>query len=122
MASVTVASARRATARRAAPDPAALAVRGGVALYLGVIVALPLAALGWFAVGGGLSDFWEAISEPQAVAALKLTISLSIGVTAVNAIVGTAVAWVLVRDDFRGKWLVDGVVDLPFALPTIVSG
>jgi sulfate transport system permease protein len=62
------------------------------------------------------------LSNPEAMSALKLTLALSLAVALVNAVVGTATAWVLVRDDFPGKWFVNGVIDLPFALPTIVAG
>ncbi len=90
---------------------------GVVGSYLSLIVLVPLAAL---AVRAG--DFSRAVSNPEAVSALKLTLALSFGVVLVNAIVGTAIAWVLVRDEFRGKQLVNAVIDLPFALPTIVAG
>ena len=85
-------------------------------LYLSVVVLLPLAALGWKAHG------WGAVSTPQATAALKLTLGLSLVVALVNAVAGTAIAWTLVRDRFVGQGLVNALVDLPFALPTIVAG
>jgi sulfate/thiosulfate transport system permease protein len=85
-------------------------------LYLSVIVLLPLAALSWRAQG------WNAISTPQATAALKLTLALSLVVALVNAAAGTAIAWTLVRDRFAGQGFVNALVDLPFALPTIVAG
>jgi sulfate transport system permease protein len=90
--------------------------------YLSLIVLLPLAALAWRATEEGWSGFREAITDPQAVAALKVTLGLSLAVVAVNAVVGTVTAWVLVRDSFRGKGLLNAVIDLPFALPTIVAG
>jgi sulfate/thiosulfate transport system permease protein len=62
------------------------------------------------------------VSQPQAVAALKLTLVASVVVAFVNAVMGTLIAWVLVRDRFRGQGLVNAVIDLPFALPTIVAG
>jgi sulfate transport system permease protein len=85
-------------------------------------VLLPLAALVWEARSDGAQSFWEAISSPQAVAALKLTLGAALVVAAINALLGTVTAWVLVRDEFRGKRLVNSVIDLPFALPTIVAG
>jgi len=85
-------------------------------LYLSVIVLLPLAALGWRAHG------WDAVTSSQAVAALKLTLVASLVVALINAIAGTAIAWTLVRDRFFGQALVNAIVDLPFALPTIVAG
>jgi sulfate/thiosulfate transport system permease protein len=72
-------------------------------------------------MGGGLDGFWEAISSRQAVAALKLTVLASFGVVLVNAVFGTLIAWVLVRDEFPGKGVVNALIDLPFALPTIVA-
>ena len=93
-----------------------------VTLYLSLIVLLPLAAVVSKSLGGGLSGFWDAISAPQAVAALKLTVIASLIVIAINAFFGTIIAWVLVRDEFPGKKLVNAFIDLPFALPTIVAG
>jgi sulfate transport system permease protein len=96
---------------------------GGVALgYLSLVVLIPLAALTVKAGRGGFHHFWLAASNPEAVAALKLTLGLSVGVVAVNAVTGTALAWVLVRDRFPGKGLVNTLIDLPFALPTVVAG
>ena len=90
-------------------------------LWLSVIVLLPLAALTVKALDGGLGGIWDAISAPSARAALTLTVAISLIVAAVNVVVGTLIAWVLVRDEFRGKALVNAVIDLPFALPTIVA-
>jgi sulfate transport system permease protein len=90
--------------------------------YLSVIVLIPLAAVLARSVEGGLAGFWRAVSNPQAVAALRLTLLVSLAVVLVNAVAGTAIAWVLVRDRFRGKALANALIDLPFALPTIVAG
>lgn len=92
-----------------------------VTLWLSVIVLLPLAALTVAAFDEGLSGFWEAITSPAALAALAVTVVVSAVVALVNAVLGTLVAWVLVRDDFRGKRIVNALIDLPFALPTIVA-
>jgi sulfate transport system permease protein len=70
----------------------------------------------------GTDSFWTAVSNPQAVAALKLTLIASVIVVIVNAAFGTLIAWVLVRDEFPGKSIVNSLIDLPFALPTIVAG
>ena len=91
-------------------------------LYLSVIVLIPLAAVVAKSLELGLDQFWTAITNEQAVAALKLTLMASFIVAAVNAVTGTLIAWVLVRDDFRGKNIVNSLIDLPFALPTIVAG
>ena len=77
---------------------------------------LPLAALAWHAHG------WDAITNHQAVSSLKLTLALSLFVAVINAFAGTAIAWTLVRDRFVGQSFVNALVDLPFALPTIVAG
>ena len=71
---------------------------------------------------GGAGAFWDAVSSPQAVAAIRFTVIVSLVVAAIDAVMGTLIAWVLVRDEFPGKWLVNGLIDLPFALPTIVAG
>ena len=90
--------------------------------YLSVIVLLPLAAVAARSLDGGLDGFWRAVSSPESVAALKLTVIVSLIVVAVNAVTGTLIAWVLVRDEFPGKRIVSALIDLPFALPTIVAG
>jgi sulfate transport system permease protein len=87
-----------------------------------IMVGLPLAALTWEATSEGTQSFWDAVSSPEAVAALKLTLVASFAVSLLNAVLGTITAWVLVRDDFRGKTIVNAIIDLPFALPTIVAG
>jgi sulfate/thiosulfate transport system permease protein len=105
-------TARRGPLIRSGP------LAGGVVVgYLSLIVLVPLAAL-----AARAGDFQRVTSNPEAVSALKLTLALSLLVALVNAVVGTATAWLLVRDDFPGKKLVNGVIDLPFALPTIVAG
>jgi len=81
-----------------------------------VIVLLPLAALSWRAHG------WDAVASAQAVSSLKLTLGVSVVVALVNAVAGTMIAWTLVRDRFVGQGFVNALVDLPFALPTIVAG
>jgi sulfate transport system permease protein len=90
-------------------------------LWLSIIVLLPLAALTVTALSGGLAGFWDAVTAPAALAALRVTLAWSGVVALVNVVMGTLVAWVLVRDDFRGKGLVNALIDLPFALPTIVA-
>jgi sulfate/thiosulfate transport system permease protein len=87
-----------------------------------VMVGLPLAALMWEASSDGAQSFWDAVSSPESVAALKLTLGASFAVSILNAVLGTVTAWMLVRDDFRGKTIVNAIIDLPFALPTIVAG
>jgi sulfate/thiosulfate transport system permease protein len=93
-----------------------------VTAYLSLVVLIPLAAVVERSAQDGAPNFWNAVTSPQAVSALKLTLLVALLVAAVNAVVGTLIAWVLVRDDFRGKGIVNSLIDLPFALPTIVAG
>jgi sulfate/thiosulfate transport system permease protein len=68
------------------------------------------------------ANFWDVVTSPRAIAALELSLGVSLATAAINAVAGTLVAWVLVRDRFPGKSVVNSLVDLPFALPTIVAG
>ena len=95
---------------------------GLVTAFLSVIVLIPLAAVAYRSFAGGWDGFWQAVTHPQALAALRLSLVGSLVVAAVNAVMGTIIAWVLVRDDFPGKGAVNALIDLPFALPTIVAG
>jgi sulfate transport system permease protein len=95
--------------------------RGFVVLYLSVLVLLPLAALTSQSLDEGLNVFWTQVTSPQAVKSLELTVVASLIVVAINGIFGTIIAWILVRDEFPGKSAVNAVIDLPFALPTIVA-
>jgi sulfate/thiosulfate transport system permease protein len=90
--------------------------------YLSIVALIPLAAVVIKSLEGGTDTFWTAISSPQAVAALRLTLIASVIVVVINVVTGTLIAWVLVRDEFPGKGLVNSLIDLPFALPTIVAG
>nr|WP_090343218.1 sulfate ABC transporter permease subunit CysT [Mycolicibacterium malmesburyense]CRL74141.1 sulfate ABC transporter permease [Mycolicibacterium malmesburyense] len=94
---------------------------GAASIWLSLIVLLPLAAILWQAAGGGWRAFWSAVSSNAAIESFKVTLTVSFGVTAVNLVFGLLVAWVLTRDEFFGKRLIDSVIDLPFALPTIVA-
>jgi len=95
--------------------------RGMVVLYLSLIVLLPLAALTDQSLSSGLGTFWDQVTSPQAVRSLKLTLTASLFVVLINGVFGTILAWLLVRDEFPGKAAINAVVDLPFALPTIVA-
>ena len=94
---------------------------GVVGLWLSVIVLLPLAALTVASAADGPGEFWAAVTTPGARASLLVTVGVAAVVALVNAVMGTLVAWVLVRDDFPGKRVLDALIDLPFALPTIVA-
>ncbi|MDQ3696343.1 MAG: sulfate ABC transporter permease subunit CysT [Chloroflexota bacterium] len=101
---------------------AAPLMRSAVTAYLTLIVLIPLAAVMLRSSAGGWDGFARAVTAPQAVAALQLSLVASAAVVLINAVVGTVIAWVLVRDDFPGKSVVNALIDLPFALPTIVAG
>jgi sulfate/thiosulfate transport system permease protein len=94
---------------------------GAASIWLSVIVLLPLAAIVWQSVGGGWTAFWQAVTSNAALDSFRVTLSISAGVTVINLVFGLMVAWVLTRDEFPGKRIVDSVIDLPFALPTIVA-
>jgi sulfate/thiosulfate transport system permease protein len=95
----------------------------GIALmWFSLLVFIPLTAVLVQASAGGWSAYWDALTSPQTLAALRLTVGTAVLVTVVNVVMGTAIAWVLVRDQFRGKQLLEVVIDIPFALPTIVAG
>ncbi|MEA2199465.1 MAG: sulfate/thiosulfate transport system permease protein [Solirubrobacteraceae bacterium] len=96
--------------------------KGLLGIYLTALVLLPIAALLTKSGSGGTSAFWREVTSPEALAAIKLTLAASAIVVVINAIFGTIIAWVLVRDDFPGKPVVNALIDLPFALPTIVAG
>ena len=102
--------------------PSSTSLRVGVAtLWLSVIVLLPLAAIAWQAIGGGWQAFWLAVTSHAALESFRVTLTIAAAVTILNVVFGLLIAWVLVRDDFVGKGLLDAVIDLPFALPTIVT-
>ncbi|HWC07464.1 MAG TPA: sulfate ABC transporter permease subunit CysT, partial [Solirubrobacterales bacterium] len=95
--------------------------RGVVVLYLSLMVLLPLAAMTDQSLSDGLGTFWKQVTTDKAIATLELTVIASLIVVAINGVFGTILAWLLVRDNFPGKGVVNAVIDLPFALPTIVA-
>ena len=98
-------------------------VAPGITLtYLSLVVLLPLAALIARAASYGPVSLWHAIVAPSGRAALELSLASSVAVAAINGVLGTAIAWTLVRDRFAGRSLINSIIDLPFALPTIVAG
>ena len=95
----------------------------GIAMvWFSLLVLLPLTAVVVTASEGGWSGFWRTLTNEQTAAAIRLTVGTALAVTLVNVVMGTLIAWVLVRDDFVGKRLLEVVIDIPFALPTIVAG
>lgn len=94
---------------------------GVAVLWLSIIVLLPLAALTVKSFDDGLAGFWDAVTTSRAIATFKVTLEVSAAAAVVNLVFGTLIAWVLVRDEFPGKKFVNALIDLPFALPTIVA-
>jgi sulfate transport system permease protein len=99
-----------------------LGLRAVAVGYLGLMIALPLSAIVKTGVEGGPKAFWEDVSNPTAVAALKLTLITAAIMTLVNAVMGTLTAYVLVRCRFPGRRILNNIVDAPFAIPTLVTG
>lgn len=102
--------------------PSGASMQVGVAVvWLSIIVLLPLAAIVWISAKGGWDAFVAAVTSPSALASFRVTLTISVIVTVTNVVFGLLIAWVLVRDDFPFKRAVDAIIDLPFALPTIVA-
>lgn len=97
-------------------------MRASAFLYLGFMVALPLAMIVENGLAAGLSAFWGDITDKTAFAALKLTLTTSVIITIINAVIGTLTAYVLVRFRFPGNGLLNALIDMPFAIPTLVTG
>jgi sulfate/thiosulfate transport system permease protein len=117
------AASGRRQARSATSLTRASGVGLGVALlWFSLLVLIPLTAVVVQASSGGWSAYAGALTSEQTLAALRLTVGQALLVTAVNIVAGTAIAWVLVRDQFPGKRILEVIIDIPFALPTIVAG
>lgn len=95
---------------------------GYTMLYLSLIVLIPLSALFLKTASAPWEHIWETISSPRVLASFRLSLGASLAAAIINAVFGLGVAWMLVRYSFPGKRAIDAVVDLPFALPTAVSG
>lgn len=98
------------------------ALRSTAIGYVLGLVLLPLFAIGAQSLEGGLAGFLNDIRQPAASAALLLTVEAALVTTIINGVFGTLSAWVLVRYDFPGRALLNALVDLPFAIPTLVAG
>jgi sulfate/thiosulfate transport system permease protein len=101
---------------------AELLLRGTAFGYIGLLIIVPILAMIVRSLQGGLSMLWADITVPQALYSLKLTIITAFIMVFINIVTGTATAWVLVRYRFPGKQIMDALIDLPFAMPTIVAG
>jgi sulfate/thiosulfate transport system permease protein len=114
-------SRRRGGARSTLTAGSALGL--GIAVtWFSLLVLIPLTAIVATSAGRGWSGYIDTLTNPQTMAALRLTVGSSVLVTAINVVMGTLIAWVLVRDRFWGKRILDVIIDIPFALPTIVAG
>ncbi len=100
----------------------ALAVRGLALTYVGFMLLLPLAVLFWYTSQRPLAELLPLITNPVAIATYQLTFGSALVAGLINTIFGGIVAWVLTRYQFWGRRLVDGLVDLPFAMPAVVAG
>jgi sulfate transport system permease protein len=112
---------RRSTPRNTLTRGSALAL-GIATVWFSLLVLIPLAAVIATAGSGGWDNYLDVLRNDQTWAAVTLTVGQALIVTAVNVVVGTIIAWVLVRDRFPGKGVLDVIIDVPFALPTIVAG
>jgi sulfate transport system permease protein len=127
MTSATVTRGRPAGNRRSAPAGQPLTRVSGLGLgvtmlWFSLLVLIPLAAVVATATADGPGAFWDAITSEQTAASIRLTVGTAFLVTLVNVVMGTLIAWVLVRDRFFGKRVLEVLIDIPFALPTIVAG
>ncbi|MFI6262498.1 sulfate ABC transporter permease subunit CysT [Micromonospora sp. NPDC051006] len=127
MSSTALAPGRPADTRRSARAGLPLSRVSGLGLgvamlWFSLLVLIPLAAVVVTASQGGWNSFWETVTNEQTAAAIRLTVGTAFLVTLVNVVMGTLIAWVLVRDRFFGKRLLEILIDIPFALPTIVAG
>lgn len=95
---------------------------GYTMLYLSIIVILPLSMIFFNTLSMSWNDFYETITHPRVIASYKVSFGTALIAGAINVVFGTVIAWVLVRYHFPGKRIIDGLVDLPFALPTAVAG
>ena len=95
---------------------------GYTLLYLSLLVIIPLSGLFFQSMGMTRERFWQTVLDPRTLAAFRISFGIALSAAAVNAVFGLLAAWVLVRYRFPGKRLIDGLIDLPFALPTAVAG
>src|SRR5688572_5709808 len=97
-------------------------LRGAAIGYLALMIVLPLSTVLYSGLEDGLTAFWSDLTAPAALDAFRLTLWAAALMTAINAVMGTLTAYALVRFQFPGRTLLNGLVDLPFAIPTLVTG
>jgi sulfate transport system permease protein len=98
------------------------ALIGIVVLYAAGLLLAPLVAITWGAFAEGISAFAREITSTDAVSSLKLTLVMAVGATVINTVFGVCIAWVLVRDNFWGRRILNGLVDMPFAVSPVIAG
>lgn len=103
-------------------DRHAITLRGISLGYVGLLIALPIAALAARACADGLHRIWVELLKPEALFSLRLTLMMAVAMILINVVMGTVAAWVLVRYRFPGQSIVNALIDLPFAIPTVVTG
>ncbi len=113
---------KRRSARSGSLSQASGLGLGAAKLWFSLLVLIPLAMVVATSGSEGFAGFVDTITNSQTLSAVELTVIQSLLVTALNVVMGTVIAWVLVRDRFPGKAILDVVIDIPFALPTIVAG
>jgi sulfate transport system permease protein len=113
---------RRRPVRRGSLSLASRIGLGVSLLWFSLLVLIPLAAVVAASAAGGWSGFWTVVQNDMTAAALRLTVVTALLVTALNVVMGTVIAWMLVRDRFWGRSVLNVIIDVPFALPTVVAG
>jgi len=103
-------------------DKSDFMLRGLAFSYVGLLVILPIIAITSESLRGGLANLWSNITLPQALFSLKITFIVALIMVLINVVTGTATAWVLVRHRFPFRNIMDSLIDLPFAIPTVVTG
>ncbi|MGH2629904.1 MAG: sulfate ABC transporter permease subunit CysT [Actinomycetota bacterium] len=121
-AQVTIERSRTRLSPRSAARLRRYTLRGAAIVYLGVMVALPVAAVVTRGFGDGLDSLRSALTVPGATAAIRLTLLTSACAAAIGTVMGTMLAYVLVRYSFPGRRVLSALVDLPLAIPTLVTG
>lgn len=113
---------RRTAARRRGVLPGFGLALGFTLFYLTLVVLIPLSTVFIKSAGLSASQIWAKVTAPRTLAAFRLSFGAAFAAAAINTVFGVLLAWVLERYRFPGRRLVDGLVDLPFALPTAVAG
>ena len=110
------------SAPAARPAKGAYGLRSLAVGYIALMILIPLGGILVQSFSQGWGAFWSAVTAPEAWAAVRLTLVCAVGVALINAVLGTMIAWTLVRFRFPGKTLLNLLIDLPFAIPTVVTG